>query len=477
MLLAGIATLACGCRHPVATTTGTTIRVDRTTKYQTVEGFGFFGAQGVWWGPSAGLVSQDWVRMAIDDLGLSMWRNEYFPPADASGAQDTDWTKQRPMVTALRDQARKSGVPLKMIVTVWSPPASMKCLSDDGGVHDGTPNPGGTKKGGAVCPGKREAFANWLNEGLQLYADAGVTVYGLSLQNEPAFTQPYNSGQYPRDVYAATLAEVGPRIHARFPAVKLFAAENMLGFECKNGTFDPSWYTGSLLRRPDALSQVGAFAVHGYLDGVLATPTSTMAQTWSCFRDAVRATGKPVWMTETSGYIDSWEAGPNAAGAHRPGALDLAQAIFAALYYGRASAWVWWQGSQTDLLGEFNLMKGTTVGKRYYVAKQFFRFIRPGARMVATTSDDQEVLVASFEHAGIGNFVTILINGGRTSKTAAITGAGVPASLAAYRTSATESFVNLPSTSTSAVVLPPRSITTLIGGGFLDTGSAAGVNE
>ena len=76
----------------------------------------------------------------------------------------------------------------------------------------------------------------------------------------------------------------------------------------------------------------------------------------------------------------------NAKGEDRPGAFDLAQAIFAALYYGKVSAWLWWQGSENSGMTEFSLMQGTRVGKRYYASKQFYRYVRPGARMVRTAS-------------------------------------------------------------------------------------------
>jgi hypothetical protein len=114
-------------------------------------------------------------------------------------------------------------------------------------------------------------------------------------------------------------------------------------------------------------------------------------------------------------------------------------------------------------------MKDTTVGKRYYVSKQFYRFLRPGARMVATTSDDSQVLAASFEHSTIGNFVTILVNGSTSSKSVTVQGSNVPTTMDAYRTSASENFVKLATVKNGAVTLPPRSITTLINGGFKDT--------
>ncbi len=465
LLLTGAAASATTSARPVAK-----VHVDRGTQYQTIEGFGFFGARDAWWSPAEKLVDPAWARLVIDDLGLTIWRNEYYPPAGA-GEQDADFGKQRPVAMALRDQAAASGVPLRTILSVWSAPASMKCASERDAVQEGTPHPGGTKDGGAVCANQRDAFAQWLIDGLKLYADIGIDVYALSFQNEPGFRQGFNSGRYPQAVYADTLRAIGPKIHARYPKVKLFGAEHMLETECgRNGVeFDPWWYTGNILGKPKALAQLGAFAVHGYSDGVVATPTSKVARLWKNFHAAVAHTKRPIWMTETSGYVDAWEGGVNAKGERRPGAFDLAQSIFAALYYGKVSAWVWWQGSSSEAGSEFSLMQGTVAGRRYYASKHFYRFIRPGARMLRTTSDDPEVFAAAFEHERIGNFVTVLINVAQSEKSVRLVGRDVPERLNAHVTTATQ-IVGVTGTPMrrESITLPARSLTTLISGSYLD---------
>jgi glucuronoarabinoxylan endo-1,4-beta-xylanase len=448
-----------------------TVRVDRSKKHQTIEGFGFFGARDSWWSPAAGLVDAEWARMVIDDLGLTMWRNEYYPPADWNGGHDADWNKQRPVLEALRDRAAASGVPLKVVLTVWSAPARMKCASDRETVHDGTPHPDGTRKGGAVCPSQRQRFAEWLIDGLQLYALSGVNVYALSFQNEPLFRQSYNSGRYPQKVYADTLAAIGPTIHARFPTVKLFGPETLLETEVgkNDGEFDPFWHTAHLLSHPRALQELGAFAVHAYTPSMLPTAASKAARLWTNFHAAVAGTGRPIWMTETSGYVDAWEGGKNAKGEERPGAFDLAQAIFAALYYGKASAWLWWQGSEIGGASEFSLMNGTQVGKRYYASKHFYRFVRPGARMLATTSDDPRLLGIGFAHEQMQSFVTVLINGASSEKTVRLVADDVPQELDAFITSAGTKLGTEPRrVRREAITLPARSIMTVVSGSYLD---------
>ena len=444
------------------------VTIDRTQRSQTIDGFGFFGAHDVWWGQPQDLVNSAWFDAVVDDLGITIWRNELPPPADAIAQQDADWNKMRPVVQAISAKAKSSGVPLKIILTVWSPPASMKCVVGANGVQDGTPHPDGAKNGGGLCPSQRTAYANWLVAGLKQYADIGVDVYGLSFQNEPLFVEFYNSCVYTSQEYADTLAAIGPIIHAAYPNVKLFGSENMLAIECggANG-FDPYWYTANVMSRPAALSQMGFWAVHGYSDGVLATPTSKMSTYWSSFYTGTQSTHLPIWMTETSGYVDTIEAGPNASGDNLPGALDLAQSIYAALYRGHASGWVWWQGSElgASAPSEFDLMSSVTKrGKKYYVSKNYYRYIRPGAQMVQASTDDSEVLVAAFDHATANTLTIIVINGGTASKSVTLTGANLPATFQAYRTSATEDCASVGPMAPASITLPARSITSLVFG-------------
>lgn len=456
--LLALTTLAVGSRAPAAE-----VKIDRSQRFQTIDGFGFFGAHDVWWGETKNMANAAWFDMVINDLGITIWRNEIHPPADAIAAQDADWPKQKPVVQGIRDAAKSAGVDLKVILSVWSPPSSMKCAADDSGVRDGQAHPGGTKNGGGLCPSKRSEFASYLIAAIKQYTDIGVNVYALSFQNEPLFVEPYNSCVYTQKEYADTLAAAGPLIHAAYPNLKLFGSENMLAIECggTNG-FDPYWYTANIMKSATAVGQLGIWAVHGYSDGVLATPTSQMSKYWASFYAGTASARLPIWMTETSGYVDTMEAS-----GKLPGALDLAQAIYAGLYHGHMSAWVWWQGSQlgTSAPDEYGLMSSTTKrGKKYYVSKNYYRYVRPGAQMVTASSDDPEILVAAFDHDASKAFTLVAINGSKSSKTIALTGGNLAGQLQAYRTSASEDCADVGPVVPSSITLPARSITTFVDG-------------
>jgi len=57
---------------------------------QTIDGFGFFGAQGPWWGWHSEMkpsewVSDAWVSLVLDDLGITIWRNELYAEEGPKG--------------------------------------------------------------------------------------------------------------------------------------------------------------------------------------------------------------------------------------------------------------------------------------------------------------------------------------------------------------------------------------------------------
>lgn len=448
------------------------LTVDRAKTYQTIEGFGFFGGADVWWSSASAVLDQTWTQKVIDDLGITMWRNEYYA---AGTPQDATWEKQKPVVQALSTYAAQKGVKLKILLTAWSPPAALKCISTDKVTCSTNPpaRPADTKGGNILDPAMRADLAAWLVAGAQLYHDAGADLYAISFQNEPLFKEDYNSCIYDQAAYAATLAVVGPAIKAAFPAVKVFGAENMLGTECGKspGTaFDSYWYTGNILKSTGALAAIDAFAVHGYVDGVSATATSKMASMWTSFRTGTATSGKAIWMTETSGYAHSWP-GTSA----KPGSLDLAQAIYAGLAYGNMSAWTYWQGSDKEGYSEYSLMAGaTSIGKNYYVAKQFYRFIRPGAQRVDVQSSDSEVMVVAFQHAGLNSFTIVAINTGSTSKPLSLSGSGLPVDFHAFRTSASEDTVDLGTVAATGLTLSASSITTFVNGSYRESEGSTG---
>ena len=443
------------------------IIIDKSIKYQTIDGFGFFGANDVWWA-SQNLWNDAWGDKVINDLGITIWRNEWYPPSIPSASQDADWNKQKPVVQGLKAKADKYGVSLKYIISVWSPPAEMKwlCNFSWAGDPNATRNAGtvSTKNGGTLNPDKYIDYASWLKSCIQSYKDIGVDLYALSLQNEPLFSESYNSCTYTTSWYCDLLNNVVPAIKATYPGVKIFGSENMLEMEGKSDNW-PYFYQQAIKNNATAKDNIDILAVHGYSDGISASSGSELAKMWTNHAKQFSIPlNKPAWMTETSGYADSW-----IGFGTTPGALNLAMDIYSGLNYGNMQAWVWWQGSEASGISNYSLMSNNIGGKKYYVSKHYFRFIRPGAVRVKSTSDDPEVLVTAFEHQEKGTNTVVIINSGGEAKLLSVQGDGLPSVFTIYLT--TSGSDNCKESGTinpgqdNRFELPAKSIVTLQAGG------------
>jgi len=447
--------------------TKSNITIDKTVTYQTIDGFGFFGAEDVWWA-TQNLWSDEWGDKIINDLGITIWRNEWAPPAIPGASQDADWTKQKPVVQGLKAKADQYGVNLKFIVSVWSPPADMKwlCNFSWAGDENATRNAGivSTKNGGTLNPAKFTDYANWMDSCVKSYKTVGVDLYGLSLQNEPLFSEPYNSCTYTTAWYCDLLNNVVPQIKSSYPDVKIFGAENMLEMEGKSNNF-PWFYHQAIKDNASANNNIDILAVHGYSDGVTATSGSELAKMWANHLQQFSVPmNKPAWMTETSGYSDTWSGSGTT-----PGALNLAMDIYSGLAYGNMRAWIWWQGSEASGISNYSLMSNLTCGKKYYVSKHFYRFIRPGAVRVKCISDDAGVFAVAFEHQSKGTNTIVIINSTSEARSVSIQGTDLPATYTIYKTTSGGSNCAEAGTVNSGgenrFDLPGKSVVTLQAGG------------
>jgi glucuronoarabinoxylan endo-1,4-beta-xylanase len=438
------------------------VTINKSQRHQTMDGFGFFGAQNTWWSGSSSLWSEAWGDQVIGDLGITIWRNEHYPPSDNLNPQDANCTKQRPVVEGLKRKADQYGVDLKFIFTVWSPPASLKVRVTNNTREVGIPHPFGTKQGGALDPTRYAEYAQWMGAGIENYRALGIEPYAVSPQNEPFFVQSFNSCWYKQEWYPEMLIGAMSILKADYPNVRIFGSEGMLEMEAA----DHNWqwfYHKQILDSPAARANIDILAVHGYSDGVAPTSGSTLGHLWQSHKQRFAdPMNKKQWMTETSGYVDAWNGSP--------GAFALGLDMMSALNNGNVAGWVWWQGSEnpgsTAGVGQFALMNGTVKGKKYYVSKQFYRYIRPGAVRVGATSANTNVFVSAFEHPARGTHTVVVANTSQSAQSVTLGGAALPTTFTIYRTSAAENAVNAGEYATgTALSLPARSITTLQSGG------------
>ncbi|MCL2363700.1 MAG: hypothetical protein FWC71_03445 [Defluviitaleaceae bacterium] len=387
------------------------LRLDPRINHQTMEGFGFFGAHDVWWSsaPFDTPEALAWIDTVLIDLGLTMWRNEPYPfvppySLQTTNPQDSNWDEQKYFVKALNDRALELGVPLRIILTVWSPPGEWKISGTTRSPIHPEPN--------FLWPHYYERFAYWLVDVLEMYRDIGVEVYAISPQNEPAFGwQGYNSAFYSSISYTDMLNVVSPIISRYFPDVYIFGAEGML--EHEHSSWGTSFHQRIVSHASEEALHNFVFAHHGYADGLVATEASALDGFWAAERDLIGPDAR-VWMTETSGYFHTWLDESD----QRPGALSLAAAIQSAILHGDISAWVYWQGQEGHSRvhpSEFSLMnfvRGWPLYK-YSASRHFYRYIRPGAVRIGAAFvgfEDDMPTVSAFVHDGLGNATVVIVN-------------------------------------------------------------------
>lgn len=433
-----------------------TVTLDDGTTFQTIEGFGGFGAKKVWWesGPwhDAGYLSE-----TVDNLGVTIFRTQIYWDGELSNDNDdpnvidpagfnfgpqSDNGKQFPFV---RDLHAKGA---KLIATVWTPPVWMKLLDIPERVPDECYNcrtcpVGGAGRemcGGRLNPDYYEEFAEYLVAYVKtLKQETDVDLYGISIQNEPFFANPFESNVVMPDEYGDLLKVVGTRFKSEGLTTKFFGPEHMAEW---------SWgmqaqYVQQTLEDPEVKPLLDIYAVHSYVDGVAADYGS--AEGWTAlYNNITVAHDKPLWMTETSDF--------NLQGFDL--AMSMAKSLYLALKFGHISAWVYWSMNEAMVVDN----KLTPLG---YAFKNYYRFIRPGAVRIASESSDAGILTVAFKHPESGDLSILLINQTNETKSVSVSVPFQHEDLTLYRTSTSQNCNNLGIANPNQISLPANSISTL----------------
>ncbi len=430
------------------------ITIDPTQKYQTIEGLGAAVASHM-----LGLHNNSQlVNKLVDDLGMSMLRlypdPSFEPDNDNNDPHTIDWTQldfigqseDGPVVRRQMEiiEKFKSAGMSRLVLSVFTPAGWMKT--------------GGSRIGGSLREDMYEEFAEFYSAFIQgIKKQTGIDVYAISPQNEPRWEQWYDSCVYSFAQMRDIIKVLGARFEDDDIPVKIFAAEDLMGEDWMQWTQPWTEYFNAIQADPVAAGFCDAVAVHTYEDGV--APSSPSAKIWKELQTAATAAGKPVWMTETSGYDDSWNG--------ESGGYALARAIFSALKYGHCSVWVWLNAAMRR---SFNPQEGLVIFEddntlsypsKYYTAKHYFRFIRPGAVRIFAQSDDGNVLPLAFFRDMENTITIIFINQSVAARTVRLGGYDLP-KMDFYLTDKSRKCVFIGSVQ-DTLTLPPKSLATLTG--------------
>lgn len=441
------------------------VLIDFTKKFQTMEGFGGFGAMKEYWAQGP-FESDAFINTLINDLGLTILRDNlttsFEPINDNSDPFVTDLSKFNinSPVSGL-DEPLSGHIPYlkkmhdaglqKLIVSVWSPAVWMKYNNQ---VGNGTQNQNSappyttnpTTSTNQLKTTMYDEFAEMCVAYIKIIKQqTGIDIYALGIQNEPRFSQFYSSCVYDGNALRDVLKVVGKRFHDEGVTTKLFLPEDVGYLQGVESMTTPT------LTDPVSRQYADIIAVHGYdLDGI--TAASTSAQTWQTMYGWGAQYNKPLWMTETSGYENTFD-----------GAFNLAKAMYTAIKFGNVSGWLHWALSTTTL-DAYSLMSSSgEKSKRYFTSKNFYKYIRPGAvRAGAIAADGTNIYSLAFQNVADNTTTIILLNDNASAKVIRLSGNNLPPQFNMYVTSVADDCKDYGIfNSAEDILLPPNSVVTL----------------
>ncbi|MFC3893107.1 discoidin domain-containing protein [Lentzea rhizosphaerae] len=276
-------------------------------------------------------------------------------------------------ILPLLREAKRLNPRLKVMATPWSPPAWMKTndslvggqLKDDPAVYD--------------------AYARYLVKFVQAYTAAGVPIDFLSVQNEPQNRKPdaYPGTDMPVAAQLKVIEALGPKLRAVSPRTKILGYDHNWATHPNDGTAEAD-YPYQVLRGKAAKWLAGT-AYHCYHGD-----PSAQTKLHNAFPD------KGIWFTECSG----------SKGVTDPPAKVFSDTLrwhARNVVLGTTRNWarsaVNWNIALDSTGGPHNGGCGTCTGlvtvqpdgsvttdAEYYTIGHLAKFVKPGARRIASTS-------------------------------------------------------------------------------------------
>lgn len=410
------------------------VRVDAGTTHQTIQGFGTCYID---WTNN---VRQEYQKpelldLIVNDLGLSVVRqqmqDELEPVNDdddpnhfnwdgfKTGDVGSGWAFERRMW--FMEELRKRGV-TRFIMSPWTPPAFMKT------------NKAG-RFGGHLRADMFDEYAEFMAANIILAKkNHGIDIGYITVQNELLFIEPYHSCVYNPYTLRETVRALMRKFQKEGITTKILMPEDMMYVDRMLPYILPT------MNDPETKLFPGGFCTHrqGGYDEV------------ARWHKVTQKYGRENWMTETSGHPQTWD-----------GAMKMASDMHDYLVGGNFNAWIYWQITDSARSGQYALMVNGDPARspKYYAAKQFYRYVRPGAVRVEAGSSDKELLASAYVDGKAGKIVLVLINTAAAEVKVAVS---VPGEFAVYRSTANEGCVEQAAV-TGTVNLPARSIVTLVG--------------
>ncbi len=436
-----------GAAAPCADTTAVEVVIDPGVEYQTIDGLGGSAANEFTLRDIPEPSRSEVMDLVFGDLEPSVVRIKIWPAIEPVNDDDDPHHVNPDGFVPVEDQLWQldeiaaRGDP-RLIAAPWTPPAWMKTTQRE-------------CCGGSLLPEMEPEFAELVSVYLGVLADAGHPLDWLSIQNEPEAVAPWDSNTYTPSGYARMIELIAQRLRADGIDVGLAAPDMAVP------AFVPL-FLPAILATPTASGMLEAVAFHlyslSYYDAAGVGPTlATLG--------AATPPGLPLWMTEFSnttgiGY-----------GSHDEG-IAQAELMHEALV-GGASMYVMWNLYRPGGPGEALVVISTsgapdyTVTPKYWTARQYMKYVKPGAVRIEASSADPDVRVSAFRDDARRVLTAVLINRADDSRWATFPVPGLRGPARVIRTSPEQNGAELGPGSAErrghrAVRLPGRSVTTIV---------------
>ncbi len=292
------------------------VNIDWADTKQTIDGF---GASSAFFGANITNEVADQLFDAKKGIGLSLLRTMIGMPADllSDGSEPTDGTAL-PVATApeltTAQQAMLRGV--KVWGTAWTPPPIWKTTNSKNGKGDGF-------TGNKLDPAHYQEYANYLADFVDLMAQNGVPIMGVSPANEPDYTASWDGAQWsPAELSTFISQYMGPTFAQRASAVQIISPDTA------------SWpnldkYLTPILADPAGKNYLSVVATHPYQNGSdpIALNYKKPAQN-----------GKRFWQSEWSQENGKGDT-PNPT---MTSAIDMMKRLHDHMVVSNLNAWSWW---------------------------------------------------------------------------------------------------------------------------------------
>jgi O-glycosyl hydrolase len=435
------------------------VKVDWKQTRQTIVGFG--GTMG-WIHPHP-LQRGEVFDLLFTKLGASVLRiralgaegddEKCLEPANDNGDPLTfDWSKFPIKQTEAKNAiiikaALERGV--KTIVPVtWSPPGWMKTT--------------GRRKGGGTLEEKRlrEYAELWAAYVMGMRTQFDIDIKTISIQNEPDLQYYYPTCSIPPELYAKAVKEVEGRFKKERLDVRVLGPDT-----CR--IYNMPEYVKAM--EAAKASPGTPILTHLYDLKIPYEKVQKDPERWRKARAFAMNVKRPLWLMETANYL-SFGSKP----ASYDEAMIWAQKIHWALVAGSCEVVCYWS-LFFDKPGEALIYCAKSEDEKYevtpkfYTSMNYFRFVRPGMVRCAAGCEDQGVLVSAFRDPKEPEMRAMVLVNPKTATVNIRLMDQVGGPWSRYLTTEKSKCAEEGNVQKgAALLLPPRSVTTLVPGAGSD---------